>query len=163
VPNVGYRPSEETRARLRAAWVLRRLRLPGFWERVDKSAECWVWTRGKTTQGYGQYQEHGRFFLAHRWGRWLARRHIPDGLELDHLCRNRACVRPDHLEAVAPKVNQQRGMSPSGVNSRKTQCPRGHEYSVQATGKRAGRRRCVECHRERNRQSMRDNYRRVEP
>jgi hypothetical protein len=162
VPSKGYRHTEETRAKLRTAWKRRRGRLPDFWDRVEKTEGCWLW-RGSSSDGhYGNFQRDGRLYLAHRYAYEDVVGPIPPGLELDHLCRTPACVRPDHLEPVTPKVNQHRGMSPSGINSRKTHCAQGHEFSVQATGKRAGRRRCVECHRERNRQWMRDHYRAVE-
>jgi len=159
VPSLGYRHTDETREKLRAAWVRRRARLPDFWDRVEKTETCWLWKGSTSDDQYGNFQRDGRLYLAHRYAYEAKIGPIPEGLELDHLCRVPRCVRPDHLEAVTPKVNQQRGMSPSGINSRKTHCAKGHEFSVQATGKRAGRRRCVECHRVRNRKWMRDHYR----
>lgn len=158
MPIRGWHPSEETRTKLRLAWNRRRSRLPGFWDRVIKTDGCWVWGRGLTGAGYGEFQVGGRVFLTHRYAYELVNGPIPQGLELDHLCRNRRCVRPDHLEAVTPRVNQHRGEGFSGVNHRKTHCVNGHllagpNLQVQQTGLRVGRRRCAACHRERRRKA----------
>lgn len=165
MPNKGWRPTDETRAKLRAAWELRRSRLPGFWELVDKTLTCWLWKGSSSDNRYGQYQRDGVYHLAHRYAYEQVNGPIPEGMELDHLCRRPRCVRPDHLEAVTPKVNQRRGNGFSGINYRKTHCVHGHELSgsnvqVQQTGARAGRRRCLACHRARNRAYMRAYYRR---
>ena len=154
VPTKGWVPSEETRARYRAAWDRRRARLPDFWDRVEKTATCWFWTGTSNDDYYGQYQRNGRAHLAHRYAYEEAVGPIPDGLELDHLCRVPRCVRPSHLEPVTPRVNQRRGMGFSGLNARKTHCANGHPFALfgkyQKTGKRVGRRRCGACeHRDR--------------
>jgi hypothetical protein len=65
---------------------------------------------------------------------------IPDGLHIDHLCRNRACCHPDHLEAVTPRENVRRG-----VRSQVTHCPKGHEYTPENTKVKRGRRNCRAC------------------
>lgn len=79
-----------------------------FWAYVDKTDDCWVWT-GYKLRGYGQLQVKGKTQKAHRVAYELEVGLIPDGLVLDHLCRNRACVRPTHLEAVRQSTNAQRG------------------------------------------------------
>lgn len=94
-----------------------------FWRKVDTSGECWLWTAA-TTNGYGKFNG----WRAHRWAYVTAYGDIPDGLVLDHLCRNRACVRPDHLEAVTIRTNILRGESMTR-NLSKTHCHKGHEYS----------------------------------
>lgn len=119
-------------------------RVERFWARVQKSDDgCWLWTGGRHSTGYGS--DGGR--LAHRVVYELLVGPIPRGLQLDHLCRVRLCVRPDHLEPVTQAENIQRGDSPSAIASRTGHCRRGHKlaggnlYVVPKTGGR----RCLAC------------------
>lgn len=98
-----------------------------FWAKVDKTATCWLWQGAKDSGGYGQIRA-GRQEKAHRLAyQWLVGA-IPEGLQLDHLCRVRNCVNPDHLEPVTPRENTMRSpVSPSAVNARKARCSAGHE------------------------------------
>lgn len=113
-------------------------------------ADCWLWTRGIKSHGYGNAAFGGRFWNAHRlvWEQLVGP--IPDGVQLDHLCRVRHCVNPDHLEPVTPATNSQRGST-----ARKRWCKRGHDlwdsHNLYIT--REGRRRCRACaaYHERNR------------
>lgn len=87
---------------------------------------------------------------AHRHAYELLKNPIPQGKELDHLCRNRECVNPSHLEPVTHKENQRRGNGFSGRNAKKTHCPLGHaliEGNLTAAGIRRGRRECLICSR----------------
>ena len=100
-----------------------------FWEKVDKTNSCWIWTSEKNYSGYGKFQLKGKRVKAHRFSYELTNGKIPKGLTIDHLCRNRSCVNPDHLEAVTQKENLLRGISPAAINSRRKFCIRGHLLS----------------------------------
>jgi len=84
-----------------------------FWARVDKSGECWHWA-GSTTGGYGQFYARGKSIYAHRFSFELAHGTIPEGLFVDHVCHQRACVNPDHLRLATTKQN---GENLSGARS----------------------------------------------
>lgn len=101
--------------------------------------------------GYVNTSWKGKEIGAHRLMYELLVGPIPAGLHLDHLCRNPACCNPRHLEAVPPKVNYLRGISPYAKNARKTRCPRGHEYTEQTTYVYKGSRHCLPCKQERQR------------
>lgn len=90
---------------------------------------CWIW-QGKLKDGYGRIRVHGVIMRAHRYAWELYKGAIPDDKpHLDHLCRNRNCVNPMHLEPVTNLENTMRGVSFAAVNARKTKCPQGHEYT----------------------------------
>lgn len=122
-----------------------------FWKNVEKTNRCWNW-KGTITQGYGRFwlPNRRRVTQAHRLSYELLKGPIPDGLTLDHLCRNRSCVNPDHLEPVIGRVNTLRGEGPPAINSRKIHCIRGHLLPPPKPrgGKRVGEwgRLCKECH-----------------
>lgn len=99
--------------------------------------------------GYGVFKHEDRQHGAHRWLYERRNGKVPSGLELDHLCRVRHCVNPDHLEPVTRRENTLRSTSPSAVNARKTACDRGHEFTDENTYVHRGRRVCRTCNRRR--------------
>ena len=107
-------------------------------------------------KGYGSLWFHGRSYRAHRVAWELENGPIPDGLVIDHLCRNRACVNADHLEVVSPGENTLRGESFAGKYSRQTHCLRGHKLPTERAHN--GTRRCKECRTKKYAQSRRERY-----
>lgn len=128
-----------------------------FWAKVDKTGVCWLWTASVRRGGYGQFwsARAGRIVGAHRWAYEEMVGPIPDGLYLDHLCRNPRCVNPEHLEPVTNGENLRRGVNPIAVNAAKTHCPQGHPLSGDNLRVIAGGRRCLECDRRRTRDARR--------
>lgn len=126
-----------------------------IWRYIDKRGpdECWPWTGGLHTAGYGSLSVNRRPAYAHRLMWEMANGPIPVGLMIDHTCRVRSCVNPAHLRAVTPEVNVlYNSAAPSALDARKTHCLRGHEFSVENTRiTTKGYRSCRECERIRNR------------
>jgi hypothetical protein len=95
-----------------------------FWAKVDASGDCWIWTGAKTSGGYGQSSYgHGSPAIAHRMAWELLCGPIPEGRQLDHLCRVKLCVNPDHLEPVTPAENMRR------MFALRSHCKNGHPFS----------------------------------
>lgn len=116
---------------------------------VDPKTGCWIWIASEKGNGYGQFSDaEGRVRSAHRVAYELFIGAIPEGLQIDHLCRNRACVNPSHMEPVTNKENTLRGVGFAAVNAAKTHCAAGHPYSADNTYVTSlGHRQCRECRR----------------
>lgn len=107
---------------------------------------CLVWTRAQNGVGYGVISLGGRLVYVHRHAYEERYGPIPDGLEIDHLCRNRACAEPTHMEAVTNRENVLRGAGPTAREARQTHCIHGHEFTLKNTHiRRNGSRRCRAC------------------
>jgi hypothetical protein len=135
-----------------------------FWAKVSKlgplpdksdplvmapATPCWQWT-GAVSATYGSFtwrpKKRGQTTVAHRISVLLAGVEIPDGMQVDHLCRNRLCVNPEHLEVVTPSVNMRRGDTVAAARARVTHCRRGHEYTAENTRVTPrGQRECKAC------------------
>jgi hypothetical protein len=137
-------PSVEATLRTR---VFDRLSIAG-------SGQCWEWKGRLNGSGYGTvnnvYRHKPRNVLVHRFMYEMAVGPIPSELQIDHLCRNRACGNPKHMELVTSRENTLRGDGPTAKNTRKTHCPRGHEYTPENTYTPPGtnHRYCKTCKRE---------------
>ena len=113
-----------------------------FWRNVDKTEECWLWTGTITKHGYGQFVINRLRIPAHRYSYVLLKASIPSDLQIDHLCRVRHCVNPEHLEAVTLRENLIRGIN---WQTQKTHCTQGHPYNEENTKWCGSFRRCRTC------------------
>ena len=128
--------------------------IENFWNKVTFTGFCWEWHRLDKT-GYGRYTfwnapaQKVQSIMAHRVAWFLLIGEEPSGM-LDHLCRNRSCVNPDHLEPISNRENILRGYAPAAINARKTHCIRGHELSGDnlLVYPNSNGRRCRMCKRE---------------
>lgn len=125
-----------------------------FWSKVEPAGDgCWNWTGAISVGGSGRGGGYGRLTidnrgrLAHRVAYELTFGAIPAGLVLDHLCRNRRCVRPDHLEVVSRRENSLRGSAPTVIAFRNGTCKQGHPHTSATTyiTPSNGQPRCVIC------------------
>lgn len=118
-----------------------------------ESDGCWLW-QARLSDGYGRMSLRGveAPALAHRVSYEFFRGSIPTGMQLDHLCRHRACVNPSHLEPVTSRENTMRGLNFAATNAARTHCQRGHAFDNDNTRMRAsGERVCRDCERQRRR------------
>jgi len=134
----------------RYAASIAHLRIGQFWNLVEKGPDCWTWHGGINGSGYGQFSLNAHFAGAHRLAYELTNGAIPHGMQIDHLCRNKLCVNPSHLEVVTSRINVLRSANGAAINAVKTHCPRGHEYTSENTRIYKGGRLCRSCERERS-------------
>lgn len=118
-----------------------------FWSKVVERGDCWVWAG--SGMRYGKFRVDGRDHLAHRFAYEYMVAPIPEDLTIDHLCQNKKCVNPAHLDPVPPLINMRRRDAAHGIGSAVTQCPHGHPYDEKNTARRNGRRYCKTCDRAR--------------
>ncbi len=130
-------------------------RLPErFWRLITvDEAGCWVWGGSRTAGGYGRYQYQLSKAYVHHWTGGKP----PEGLVTDHLCRNRACCNPAHLEFVSPRTNVLRGEGLPAGRAKKTHCLRGHSLTDSNAYHYKGHRFCKICSRERTRKRWNEN------
>ena len=118
----------------------------------EPNTGCWLWL-GPLGDGYGRWWDGKKHWPAHRFLWERINGPVPDGMEMDHLCRLRSCVNPDHVEAVTSRQNTLRGFGFCAVNARKTHCVKGHDLTDAPVyvRKRDGRkwRSCMVCNRAR--------------
>lgn len=121
-------------------------RLPErFWAKVQIAPSgCWEWTGAKVRDGYGSFR-HTFSTLPHRIAYRFLVGEIPEGYEVDHLCRNTSCCNPAHLEPVTPRVNALRSTNVAAHYAQRTHCKWGHAFTPENTAKVDGTRHCLTC------------------
>lgn len=119
------------------------------WE-LEPGGSCWLWIASKFRNSYGQFRDEAlKTVGAHQFSFRHFKGPIPEGLQIDHLCRVRHCVNPDHLEAVTCRENLLRGATITAEHAAKTHCPQGHPYDGENTYHYEGTRGCLKCRRSR--------------
>jgi hypothetical protein len=122
-------------------------------QKIEVTGFCWHWIGFRNPQGYGGIRIDGKHRGAHRVVYEMLVGPIPTGLELDHLCRVRHCVNPDHLEPVSHRENMRRSWAPTGRQVRQTHCKWGHALTPENLvrhGVKRGKRMCLTCSRYQN-------------
>ena len=147
---------EDFAMRLPLAWRQRFVAKVNFAGNDTPIGQCWEWTAAMDSDGYGVFSPlssshpERKMFKVHRLSHHFAAHSIPTGLVIDHLCRNRKCLRPSHIQCVSAYTNVVRGETFIAYNRAKTHCPRGHELvpgNLTMSGIIANKRICLTCNR----------------
>ncbi len=134
-----------------------------FWDKIEiQESGCWEWQAQVKDTGYGIFYDGKHQVRAHRYAyEHFNNVSVPEGLEIDHLCRNRKCVNPEHMEIVTHQENVVRGIAGQWFREKqiaKTHCPQGHPYDEENTYHRPdGGRDCKQCMRKRSNQWKREH------
>lgn len=132
-----------------------------FWTKVEHGlppehrpdlGPCWLWNGALSEAGYANFKVAGRTWRAHIWAYVSYVGPVPAGMEIDHVCRRRNCVRPDHLEAVTRTENVRRAL-PFRPSFRRKTCERGHPLDEGYVRTDTGQRMCRQCSNERRRKA----------
>ena len=131
------------------------LAIDRFWQAVEKTDTCWLWKRPRA-DGYGRlFLDRHRAVMAHRFSYEVHVGKIPNGLQIDHLCRVRNCVNPAHLELVTGRENVLRGEGTAAKRARQTHCVNGHRFTNRNTYVNSkGHRTCKRCRADRMRKKV---------
>lgn len=116
---------------------------------IKKIDGCWIWQGSVDSKGYGQLMSNGIVWRAHRFFYTNLVGEIPVDYQIDHLCKKKLCVNPEHLEAVTQTENIERSGA-WNYNKAKTHCPQGHEYTSENTLFRQNKRTCKTCKKNRS-------------
>ena len=125
----------------------------GFYKLISKlPSGCWEWRAGKTSAGYGVFYVDKKPVYSHRLAWILSNGAIPDGMVIDHLCRNRSCCNVSHMEVVTRGENVLRGSGASAKHKTKTHCKNGHPFTAENTRRTHGgkHRQCKQCEKDRH-------------
>lgn len=135
--------------------------IQAFFEKVDKTGQCWVWIGTLTSKGYGRFHIHSKRYRAHRWSYERFVGPLEEGMTIDHLCKRKSCVNPEHLEQVTNSVNIQRYHADNSliwqsIDWENGKCTNGHSLSIVGFIDRKKKngsvsRECVQCRRNQHR------------
>ena len=134
--------------------ILSQRRLRTFWTRVNKTDSCWLWLPKKERNGYGRVRVNNKRLGVHVVSYLLTGKNIPNGMVIDHLCRVRHCVNPQHLEVVTRGENVLRGNGVTAQHAKQTHCKRGHPFNNANTLRIKNGRDCKSCNRIRQKEYM---------